>query len=100
MGDIKRAVIKKSLKEKGFRLIKGKGRGDHEKLCFYHKGKRYPNITVVLSRGSGYKTYSTPLLKYMKPLVHLDKLEDLQNLFRCPMSCNHYLSILKKKELL
>jgi hypothetical protein len=62
-----------------------------------NNGKWYTHIKVLLSRGSGYKTYPLALWKRMRKLLQLERLGEVQALLECPMSSDEYESILKKK---
>lgn len=95
MGDIKRQTIRRSIINKGFKKRRGKGR--HDVYCLFHDGKWYTHIKVLLSRGSGHKTYPMALWKRMRILLQLERLEEVQALLECPMSGDEYESILKKK---
>lgn len=89
---IDRKKIETSLRKKGF----VEESGDHK--YFYHEvdGKRTSAYTFI-SRGSGYKTYGDALLKAMKMQLRLDSVQQVKQLFECPMDAEEYNSILKQK---
>lgn len=94
--DIQRRKIESSLKKKGF--VESRG-GDHK--YFHHEvnGKRTGPYTFT-SRGSNYQTYDIKLLKKMKDQLRLDNLQQVRDLFNCPIDGEAYNSVLKCKGLI
>lgn len=93
--DIQRQKIESALKKKGF----VESSGDHK--YFHHEvnGKRTGAYTFT-SRGSNYKTYGITLLKIMKRQLYLDSLEQVCDLFNCPIDREAYNGILKCKRII
>jgi hypothetical protein len=91
---IERKKIESSLLKKGFTKDK---KGTHHRY-FYHEyqGLR-TDIFTFTSHGSKYKTYSNSLLKKMKRQLHLDNINQLEDLINCPLSGNDYNKILENK---
>ncbi len=91
---IDRSEIESSLVTKGFK------REDSHHCYFYHEveGKR-TGIFTHTSHGSHFKTYGDNLLKQMKRQLRLDTLNQVVDLYKCPMSGKDYNNILKKKDL-
>jgi len=90
---VERKRIEQSLPRKGF------VRDDSRDHCYFHhkyQGKD-TGLWTFTSHGSHYKTYDESLLKHMKMQLGLDTLQQVRELFECPMSKEDYLAILRKK---
>jgi len=72
-------------------LLKGFIRDDSHHRYFHHEynGKR-TGIYTFTSHGSEYKTYGLSLLKKMKIQLKLDRIQDVCDLFNCPLSGEDY----------
>ena len=84
-----RSEIKKSLEFKGFKSREG----DHQYYVYYTTNGKKTIIKTKLSRGSGYKVYSDPLLAAMAKQCKLTKGKFL-DLVDCSLSQNDYEGIL------
>jgi hypothetical protein len=93
---VDKRTIESSLTKKGFI----REETSHH-TYFYHEynGKR-TGITTYTSHGNKIKTYSNPLLSMMKRQLKLDNLNQVNDLFKCPISQEQYNQILKDKKLL
>jgi hypothetical protein len=93
---VDKRTIESSLAKKGFI----REETSHH-TYFYHEynGKR-TGITTYTSHGNKIKTYSNPLLSMMKRQLKLDNLNQVNDLFKCPISQEQYNQILKDKKLL
>jgi len=100
MSDIKRDVIKQSLKTKGFQQAKTGKSDDHEWYIFSYNDKKYPQVCVMISRGSGYKTYGDSLIRRMKRGLQLDQHQQVFDLLTCPMTANQYVTVLIQKKII
>lgn len=92
---IDRRQIEASLSQKGF------VEDNQHHRYFYHefRGKRTGAYTYT-SHGSKFKTYGVELLKMMKSQLRLDTIGQAADLFKCPMSEQQYLAILRQKGFL
>ena len=92
---VERKKIEKSLPRKGF----VRQDGDHRYFHHEYHGRR-TGLCTYTSHGSGYKTYDDSLLKPMKQQLRLDTLQQVRDLFQCPMSGEEYAAILHRKGLI
>jgi hypothetical protein len=87
--------IESSLSKKGF------VKDETHHIYFYHEynGKR-TGIYTYTSHGSKNKVYGNSLLSMMKKQLKLNTINQVVDLFECPMSKEEYNQILKEKDLL
>ena len=87
--------IESSLSKKGF--IKD----ETHHTYFYHEynGKK-TGIYTYTSHGSKSKVCGNPLLSMMKKQLKLDTINQVVDLFECPMSEEEYNQILEEKNIL
>lgn len=84
---VPRDEIEAALKKKGFRLEPGDR--DHRFYRFYHKGRKTV-VKTMISTGTRYKEYSDSLFRLMLIGLRLDKVSQVRDLLRCPMSEEEY----------
>lgn len=90
---IKRRIIEKSLKEKGFRCERNRG---HRYYYFWHKGKK-THIRTKVSTGTGYEDYGFDLISSMKFQLRLTNLKETKGLLECPMGLREYTNLLLQR---
>jgi len=88
--------IESSLTKKGF--IRDEAT-HHTYFCHEYKGKR-TGIYTYTSHGSKSKVCGNPLLSMMKKQLKLDTINQVVDLFECPMSEEEYNQILEEKNIL
>ena len=88
---IKTEKIKAALTSKGF--VKEE-RSKHTFYFLVVDGKKTA-IHTKLSRGS--KEYSNKLLSFMRKQLGFDKMRDLKDFIKCPISEDEYVKILNKR---
>ena len=92
---VAKRTIESSLTKKGFI------RDENHHTYFYHEynGKK-TGIYIYTSHGSKSKAYRDSLLSMMKKQLKLDTINQVVDLFECPMSGKGYNHILKDKSLI
>lgn len=92
---IDRRLIESNLPSKGF------VEEDTHHRYFHHEYKgRRTGISTYTSHGSQYKTYGDALLRQMKKQLKLDTIQQITDLFQCPLTKDGYNQILKSKGLI
>ncbi|MFH1230856.1 MAG: hypothetical protein V1709_05100 [Planctomycetota bacterium] len=94
-GPIERKTIETNLIQKGFRR-----KDSHHKYFHHVYNGQETGICTYTSHGSNYKDYGISLLGRMKKELRLDRIQDVANLFNCPMDGNDYNDILRSKNLI
>lgn len=92
---IERRKMERALARKGF----VEEESHHRYFYHEHNGKRSGAYTYT-SRGKAYKTYGVALLKRIRSELKLDSIQQVMDLFKCPMSASDYNDVLRGKSLL
>jgi hypothetical protein len=93
---IDRSDINKNLPKKGF--IKEES-GHHIRFHHIYKGKR-TGVYTYISHSKKLRDFSGDILRDMRKQLELDKIIQVVDLCKCPMSENDYVDILKQKEII
>ncbi len=97
MRSLPRQDIETALKTKGF-VLSAQDR-DHRFYYFHYQNKKTA-VRTKISTGSKYRDYDVTLLKLMKNQLNLDRLGDLEDLVKCPLTKSLYEAILLKKQII